>query len=331
MNRYETVLRKNVAANLLRLSSKGFDSTLNKSALTTFEKRLTYMSYLKTADIAEAVNRFFSYSQNTAQWKKITADAKEKIHPKDRDKAGRQILVSQNEITKAKNWNSETPTKNLISSAKISLIRDWLSKIENYQKYYSVALDLDERFFSVIDFLTEDKGPEVDLQKRKSEIVANSSQMISGRYTLIRRSLNNKEMFVKCNFKFSANAIGRHSYEYSGSILRNDTRLDVRGEGFCLYSSACFTLTGRYTVSVENRGATMIDHYVLHDDADNSVIEGIWNTIYIGQREPRAVPVVLLKTADYAFLADIPNFGQFKKLPDVVTRRLRRAKSYFLK
>lgn len=338
MNRYEEVLRQNISRNLLRLSSNGFEEPIKKSFLTGPEKALVYKSQLSASEISGCVNRFgrLALSDGFATHARLTPDVHQKFKKVLEQQAStrnglRVELVSPNEILKAKNWDPKNPQKNHISFAKIALIRDWLNGIQYYKKYYSVQLDEDERFYSVVDFLTRRHSDSEDLQTRKKHITIENGRELEGDYWLFRRSLSDPSYYVKATIAFSVNNAGRQSYTLSGRLFRGDTEMESIGEGYCLYSMNCFMLTGRYSLTLNNQTMSVIDHYVLHDDFDNSVLEGIWNTIYLSDKQPRSVPVALFQKSKNNDYAEIRSKGRFDELPKEISKRLRKARKYMTK
>lgn len=348
MNRYETVLRRNVAMNLVKLSSQGFPVAVNKSNLTNFEKRFTYKDSLKTKEIATLINRYswevMSDVRTPSFAGHMSADVLQKLlqqkEMQDQQQAIRGSrrraefsynMISGNEITKAKNWKFEEPTESKIAPYKVALIRDWLTRIDFYVEYYAVALDEDERYYSVVDFLTQDRDSNRNLQEHMPSVSPPDGHVLKGDYHLFRRSLNHKDAYVKAAISFEKSPVGRHSYKTKAQLNRGDMSFEATADGFYFYTGNCFMLTGRYSVFIDGKTRTMIDHYVLHDDSNNAQLEGIWNTIYLGTNEPRAIAIALFRTQDHNELHDLPNTGAFSDLPSAVRARLKKAKAYFKK
>lgn len=328
MNRYELNMRSNVARNLVKLAGGGFPSLSNKSHMTRLEKDILDKGSARSTEIAKSVNRFLKDLQMSGAWTKITWDIRAKIEEEKASYGKSRFALTDNEVTKAKNWDSRNPKKNAISSTKVAAIRDWLTHIGCFVKFYAVNLTENERYFSIVDFLTARPGNDQDLQTRKKGIVPEPAQTLLGKYNLLRPSLHDRETYMRVVIDFKSSQVGCKSYELSMTTQRNGTEIKSFGQGFCFYANGCFQLTGRYQVEIGNRHTSCIDSYVLHDDSNNAELDGIWIATYIGDRRPLCVPVAVFSEEKFPELSKLPQHGRIHALPNQVKFRLDNASTY---
>lgn len=331
MNRYEENLRKNVARNLLRLTIEGLESDIDKSKMTRPDKNLQY-GRLTAKKIAAAVTRFITDAEEHRRyWSDITPDVKKRLPREKHQKTQPLSRITETEVTKSKNWDtSKTTPGSMISSVKISAIRDWLTSIDSFKKYFSVELTDDERYYSIVDFLTNNHGNATDLQKRRTIVSPGENRTLRGEYLLIRQSLRDSSEYIVVNMYFNSLPAGGQTYQSRAKISRDQKLYDAIGHGFCFYTIGCFVLTGKYETHFNANQMTTIDHFVLHDDGDNNVLDGNWSTIDHAYNEPRAIRVVLFNNQSqlYSEIKKLEPRGRILNLPQGVQDRLNNSRDH---
>ncbi len=297
--------------------------------MTRLDKDLFYARNATSENISKAIQRFLRDIKTSTYYPNLSPDVRAKLDPEPGRYAKPLDLITPNEIVKAKNWNVNNPQSSMISAVKISAIRDWLTHMRCYVKFHSVELTEDERYFSVVDFLTHSHDPNRDLQQRKKAVVPDEQKALDGGYYIFRPSLHDPKKYVRPKVNFKWNSVGRHSYELRLEVKRGNSNIGGVGHGYYFHTNGCFQLTGRYDIYFDGAPNTIIDHYVLHDDTNNAELDGIWSAIFLGKREPRVAPVALFRDRSFPEYEDLPEQGDLTSLPKEILARINQADSYY--